>query len=81
MSLVTVRWNDGYMEDFKCSDVRFGSDLLWLRLETGQNRHIIVSRQVRWWSVYPESHEVWPLPDMPVEVVEKKKEAPCSEQS
>ena len=53
----TVRWNDGYLEDFKCSDVRFGSDLLWMRLISGGNRHIPL-RQVRWFSMYPESHEV-----------------------
>lgn len=53
---VTVRWFDGYLEDFKCSEVRFGSDLLWMRLESGQNRHIPL-RQVRWFSQTPESHE------------------------
>ena len=52
---VNVRWNDGYLETFACSEVRFGSDLLWMRLENGQNRHIPL-RQVRWFSVDPESH-------------------------
>lgn len=56
---VTVRWNDGYLEDFECDDVRFGSDLLWLRLMDGANRHI-PTRGVRWFSVYPESHETRP---------------------
>lgn len=54
--LVTVRWFDGYLESFKCKEVRFGSDLLWMRLQDGKNRHIPV-RQVRWYSVNPESHE------------------------
>lgn len=56
MIKVTVRWFDGYLEEFSCSEVRFGSDLLWMRLESGSNRHIPV-RQVRWYSVTPESHE------------------------
>ena len=57
--IVSVRWNDGYLEKFICSDVRFGCDLLWLQLhekEEGTNRHIPL-RQVRWFSVNPESHE------------------------
>ena len=53
---VTVRWHDGYLEDFECTEVRFGSDLLWMRLVNNQNRHIPL-RTVRWFSVYPESHE------------------------
>ena len=53
---VAVRWFDGYLEEFVAVEVRFGSDLLWLKLENGQNRHIPL-RQVRWFSVYPESHE------------------------
>lgn len=56
MNKVTVRWFDGYLEEFECSEVRFGSDLLWMRLVNSQNRHIPL-RQVRWFSVYPESHE------------------------
>ena len=53
---VTVRWFDGYLEEFECSEVRFGSDLLWMRLVNGKNRHIPL-RQVRWFSQNPESHE------------------------
>lgn len=53
--LVSVRWFDGYLEEFKASEVRFGSDLLWMRLAGGGNRHIPL-RQVRWYSVTPESH-------------------------
>lgn len=25
---VTVRWHDGYLEKFECTEVRFGCDLL-----------------------------------------------------
>lgn len=57
MIAVSVRWNDGYLESFKCDEVRFGSDLLWMRLINNQNRHIPL-RQVRWFSVTPESHEI-----------------------
>jgi hypothetical protein len=53
---VNVRWNDGYLETFRCSEVRFGSDLLWMRLSSDKNRHIPL-RQVRWFSTDPESHE------------------------
>jgi hypothetical protein len=54
---VNVRWNDGYLETFNCNEVRFGSDLLWLSLNNGSNRHIPL-RQVRWFSQDPESHEL-----------------------
>jgi len=56
MKKVTVRWWDGYLEEFECSECRFGCDLLWLKLSDGANRHI-PTRHVRWWSQYPESHE------------------------
>ncbi len=56
MILVNVRWHDGYLESFTCQDVRFGCDLLWMRLHDGGNRHIPL-RQVRWFSTDPESHE------------------------
>ena len=56
MIKVNVRWWDGYLETFECSEVRFGSDLLWMRLSDGKNRHIPL-RQVRWFSINPESHE------------------------
>ena len=45
-----------YLEEFECSEVRFGSDLLFLRLESGSNRHIPL-RQVRWFSLEKESYE------------------------
>jgi hypothetical protein len=54
---VAVRWFDGYLEEFEASEVRFGSDLLWMRLTNGKNRHIPL-REVRWFSVTPESHEM-----------------------
>jgi len=53
---VNVRWFDGYYESFDCIEVRFGLDLLWLRLNEGKNRHIPL-RSVRWFSVTPESRE------------------------
>lgn len=56
INVVTVRWWDGYMETFECSEVRFGSDLLWMRLSNGKNRHIPV-KYVRWYSMSKESHE------------------------
>lgn len=55
MIKVSVRWHDGYLEEFECTEVRFGSDLLWMRLANGQNRHIPM-RSVRWFSQSPESH-------------------------
>ena len=54
--IVNTRWHDGYLETFECSEVRFGSDLLWMRLSSGKNRHIPL-RSVRWFSTTPESHE------------------------
>lgn len=53
---VSVRWWDAYFEDFEAVEVRFGSDLLWMKLKAGGNRHIPL-RAVRWFSIYPESHE------------------------
>lgn len=57
---VTVRWFDDYLEKFECDEVHFGSDLLRMRLTSGQNRHIPL-RQVRWFSQTPESHEPAPI--------------------
>ena len=54
---VTVRWFDGYMEEFEAVEVRFGSDLLWMRLSNGKNRHIPL-RQVRWFGMSQESHQM-----------------------
>jgi len=52
---VSVRWHDGYLEEFTATEVRFGCDLLWMRLVNGDNRHIPL-RSVRWFSTTPESH-------------------------
>lgn len=54
-NVVHVRWLDGYLEAFSTTEVRFGSDLLWMRLVTGENRHIPL-RSVRWFSSSVESH-------------------------
>lgn len=54
--VVTVRWFDGYLESFRAKQIRAGEALLWLRLEDGKNRNIPL-RNVRWYSMYPESHE------------------------
>lgn len=56
INTVTVRWNDGYKEDFSATEIRFGSDLLWMRLLDGCNRHIPL-RQVRWFGTSIESHQ------------------------
>lgn len=56
INIVTVRWWDGYKEDFRATEVRFGSDLLWMRLEDGNNRHIPL-RMVRWFGTSIESHQ------------------------
>ena len=53
---VTVRWHDGYLEEFEATEIRFGSDLLWMRLTNGKNRNIPL-RSVRWFSQNPESHQ------------------------
>ncbi len=54
--LVNVRWWDGYLEAFECSQVRQGGHILWLRLMNGQNRTIPLIGNVRWFSTDPESH-------------------------
>lgn len=56
VNIVTVRWFDGYMEEFEATECRFGSDLLFLRLTNGKNRHIPL-RQVRWFGFSVESHQ------------------------
>lgn len=48
--IVTVQWWDEYEETFDCTEVRYGSDLLWMRLKNGSNRHI-PTRHIRWFSV------------------------------
>lgn len=40
MNTVIVRWWDGYIEVFETTEVRFGCDLLWMRLTNGEiKRH------------------------------------------
>jgi len=56
INIVTVRWFDSYLEEFEATEVRFGSDILFLRLKDGKNRHIPL-RQVRWFSMSLESHQ------------------------
>jgi hypothetical protein len=56
MNIVTVRWFDGYLEEFTCSEVRFGGYILWLRLDSGKER-VIPLTQVRWFSQSVESHQ------------------------
>ena len=56
MNTVTVRWFDGYLEEFVCSEVRFGAYILWMRLENGKER-IIPLTQVRWFGQSVESHQ------------------------
>lgn len=46
---VVVRWHDGLKEEFEASEVRNGSDLLWMRLTSGETRYIPL-RSVRWFS-------------------------------
>lgn len=56
INTVSVRWFDGYMEEFEVTEARFGTDLLFLRLTDGRNRHIPL-RQVRWFGMSKESHQ------------------------
>lgn len=53
---VSVRWLDGYFESFNAKQIRISKSLIWLRLKNGNNRHIPLIN-LRWYSVYPESHE------------------------
>jgi hypothetical protein len=55
INIVNVRWHDGYLETFEATDVRFGCDLLWMRLSNRTNRQIPL-RSVRWFSTSQESH-------------------------
>lgn len=56
-NIVNVRWWDGYLETFECSEVRGGCHLLWMRLTDGTNRNIPLVSGVRWYSLGIESHE------------------------
>ena len=54
--VVSVRWLDGYFESFNARQIRISESLIWLRLKNRNNRNIPL-RNVRWYSVHPESHE------------------------
>lgn len=56
ITAVTVRWHDGYKEDFEATEVRCGSDYLWMRLTNGKDRWLPVIL-IRWFSLSPESHQ------------------------
>ena len=62
-TLVNVRWFDGYLEAFDCTEVRQGGQILWMRLTNGQNRTIPL-REVRWFSTDPESHAYKKMGDL-----------------
>jgi hypothetical protein len=54
--IVQVRWIDGYLETFECTDyVRASASFLSMRLTIGENRNIPMCN-VRWYSRLPESH-------------------------
>ncbi len=48
--LLKVRWHDGYYEEFRAVEYRHSKALLWLVLESGENRHIPLCG-VRWFEV------------------------------
>lgn len=49
LTVVQVRWFDGYYEEFEVTEVRAGNYLLWMKLLNGETRHIPL-HQVRWYS-------------------------------
>lgn len=54
--VVSVRWLDGLFESFNAKQIRISEGLMWMRLRDDSNRNIPLMN-VRWYSVYPESHE------------------------
>ena len=56
INIVTVRWFDSYMEEFRATEVRTGAYYLWMRLENGTNRQIPTT-QLRWFGTSIESHQ------------------------
>ena len=54
--VISIRWLDGYFESFNAKQIRISATLLWMRLKNDKNRNIPL-QNVRWYSVYPESHE------------------------
>lgn len=69
MTVINVRWFDGYLETFNAVEVRFGTDLLYFEL-AGKcaNRHIPL-RQVRWFSIDPPSRGYERSPNKPGEAI------------
>jgi hypothetical protein len=47
--IVTVRWWDGYIEEFNAIEARAGAFLLWIKLKNEETRHIPLEK-VRWFS-------------------------------
>jgi hypothetical protein len=56
INTVSVRWLDGYFEEFECSEVSFGAYILWMHLADGKER-IVPLTQVRWFGQSIESHQ------------------------
>lgn len=50
---LSVRWFDGYYEQFSTSEIRNGGYMLWCKLATGDERWIPLT-QVRWFSTTGE---------------------------
>lgn len=57
MTKVTVRWLDGFVENFECSEMRFSPGFIWLVLSIGVSRWI-PTQNVRAFSVDPDSKMV-----------------------
>ena len=57
VTIVKVRWFDGYLDEFNATEVSFEGELLWMQLAGGENRHI-PTREVRWFSVVEVEVEV-----------------------
>lgn len=55
--ILSVRWLDGYYESFNAIQIRISESLIWFRLKNGKNRNIPL-KNIRWYSIYPEIHEM-----------------------
>ena len=49
LKTLSVRWFDGYYEQFTASEIRNGGYMLWCKLPDSQERWIPLT-QVRWFS-------------------------------
>lgn len=56
ITVVTVRWLDGCLEEFHATKVRFDGAFLFIRLTNGQNLHI-PKQQVCWFGLSKESNQ------------------------